>query len=367
MSDSGESDNPENASAPAETERTGEGNATPASVAGRGRGGRRLENGANVQGNPETLPPTSADAISGPRVRVSAGEILHNSTQSSGDSSVVIPVTQPQSAPPGVLVNRPSPEPHFQFPGFNQSHGDNFENASARLQTDTSGILLGMKNRQQAFQSKSDAQALRLANIESLSAKLEKTCIDAGNVLKSHSKRLEVAEGDIRYVSEPAATVGNQAEDLDQRVEHNSTCIGNLTGLIDGCSTLINQSNERYRNLESDLDKAKKSIQVIARKGPGANCSRPSIYPKVKLDIPTFEAEPFENSARFMDDLWTYMLALNCDEETMKLAIGQALKGPAREWWYYVEGGVFTLADFKSKFMDKFWDPREQDKVRREL
>ncbi|KAJ8671510.1 hypothetical protein QAD02_002769 [Eretmocerus hayati] len=68
-----------------------------------------------------------------------------------------------------------------------------------------------------------------------------------------------------------------------------------------------------------------------------------------------------------MEDLTTYLHALNYDEETMKLEIGQALKGPAREWWYYVESSVFALDDFRGRFMEKYWNPREPDKVHRAL
>ncbi|KAJ8685168.1 hypothetical protein QAD02_020961 [Eretmocerus hayati] len=360
MSDSGKSDN-QNASNAAGNGETVERNATTASGAGRGRGGRgrgrprkltmptsdRRATRSNPsltdependdRNNPERMPSGPADNSGGSRLRIQDEDVLENSTQSSGDSLSLNPTDGPRSAPPGLQINQPAPRPQFSFPAFNQNLGNNLDNVSAGVRTDTSCILLGMKNRQQALQSNLDAQALRLSNIEKLSVKLDRACREMIDVSKNHSERLEVAEGDIRYVSKLGATAGNQAEQLDQRVVHNSTCIENLTGLVDGCSTFINQSNERYRNLESDLERAKKEIKEVAWKGNGGNSNKPSIYPKVELDIPTFEAEPFEKPARFMDDIWTYMFALNCDEDTMKLAIGQALKGPAREWWYHAE------------------------------
>ncbi|KAJ8667497.1 hypothetical protein QAD02_009160 [Eretmocerus hayati] len=268
MSDSGKSDNQNALNASGNGEMV-ERNATTASGAGRGRGGRGCgrprkftmptndrratrsypsltdEPENDGRNNPERLPSGPADNSGGSRLRIQAEDVLENSTQSSGDSSSLNPTDGSRSAPPGLQINQPAPRPQFPFPAFNQHLGNNLDNVSAGVQTDTSGILLGMKNRQQALQSNLDAQAFRLSNIEKLSVKLDRACREMTDVLKNHSERFEVAEGDIRYVSELAATAENQAEELDQRVVHNSTCIENLTGLVDGCSTFINQSNER--------------------------------------------------------------------------------------------------------------------------
>ncbi|KAJ8675339.1 hypothetical protein QAD02_011125 [Eretmocerus hayati] len=310
-------------------ENADEGNSTPASVSGPGRGGGRGRGrprkqavnmgdrpmtrsnpaisdqaGEDSQLNRETVQPDPANPQSALRIRISAEEVLDNSTQSSGDSSVPDRVLEIHSAPSSLPGDGRPRDKRFPFPGFRDNQSQiNTEDAHARVQTDTPGILLGIKNRQQAFQSKLDAHAVTIAKIERVSAKLEKVWIDTNNALKGQNRRLEVAEGHIRYVSEVAASVGSQVENLNQRVQQNSTEIQELTTLVDGCSSVFTASSERCSTIEGELERAKKDIKEIQRKGGGGNCSRPSIYPKVKLDIPTFGAEAFEKPARFMDDL----------------------------------------------------------------
>ncbi|KAJ8685068.1 hypothetical protein QAD02_020861 [Eretmocerus hayati] len=103
-------------------------------------------------------------------------------------------------------------------------------NANPRVPTDTPAILLGMKNRQQAFQSRIEEQAMRLSRIEKLTAQIEKIRLNQGNVLNSHANRLDVVENDVRYVSAQAAEVKSQTRELSQSVAHHSECIDNLTG-----------------------------------------------------------------------------------------------------------------------------------------
>ncbi|KAJ8685099.1 hypothetical protein QAD02_020892 [Eretmocerus hayati] len=139
-------------------------------------------------------------------------------------------------------------------------------NANPRVPTDTPAISLGMKNRQQAFQSRIEEQAMRLSRIEKLSAQIEKIQLNPGNVLNSHANRLDVVENDVRYVSAQAAEVKSQTRELSQSVAHHSECIDNLTGLIEGCNSLITKGSDSRQKLRDDLEKTQKELKDIARK-----------------------------------------------------------------------------------------------------
>ncbi|KAJ8664454.1 hypothetical protein QAD02_006116 [Eretmocerus hayati] len=397
MSDSGKADANLSPSETVRNELSGGDNPTPG--IGRGRGTRRGRGrGAALQ--PESRPrtrsssknkknqdepeaqlasPNSSKAGSG-RVVIPANDVFNSSSENlSAPSRSESPDPPPTAQeyrfgdvpPQQGLLDGPRllvPPENERNQGVSRSDPEiRNANANPRVPTDTPAILLGMKNRQQAFQSRIEEQAMRLSRIERLSAQIEKIQLNQGNVLNSHANRLDVVENDVRYVSAQAAEVKSQTRELSQSVAHHSECIDNLTGLIEGCNSLITKGSDSRQKLRDDLEKTQKELKDIARKASSGSCGRPSIYPKVKLDLPTFNAAPYERPGRFMDDLTNYMLALNCDEETMKLAIGQALKGPAREWWYYIESSVFSLDDFRTRFMEKYWNPREQDKVRRAL
>ncbi|KAK2577755.1 hypothetical protein KPH14_001334 [Odynerus spinipes] len=54
-------------------------------------------------------------------------------------------------------------------------------------------------------------------------------------------------------------------------------------------------------------------------------------------------------------------------ESEMKFIINQALKGTANEWWDLVAQEIDTWAQFAQKFVNRFWSPSVQRKIRANL
>ncbi|KAJ8671511.1 hypothetical protein QAD02_002770 [Eretmocerus hayati] len=295
MSDSGKSDKEtrdadDNVISPVEKNTPG---------VGRGRGGKRGR-GKSLPIPLENRPQTPATVRSLSQRDIANLEIdeahrenrlladpripLENSVLGQGNEQYAESPEAPRSAPPAVSNGRqPQQRPEiFEFPrptsgsrraGMGTSPFGT--ETRANIQPYTSGILLDMKNRQQAFQSRMDEQSLRISRLEQLSAQSEKLSVETGKTVKSHAHRPDVVEQDICYVSNLATETQALASDLDQRVGHNTTCIDNLTGLIDGCNNLINQSNDRHRDLASQVERTRSDLKEISRKGNGTTCSRP--------------------------------------------------------------------------------------------
>ncbi|KAJ8671852.1 hypothetical protein QAD02_003111 [Eretmocerus hayati] len=296
MSDSGKTDGNLSPSETVRNELSGGDNPTPG--IGRGRGTRRGRGrGAALQ--PEARPrtrsssknkknqdepeaqlasPNSSKAGSG-RVVIPANDVFNSSSENlSAPSRSESPDPPPTAQeyrfgdvpPQQGLLDGPRllvPPENERNQGVSRSDPEiRNGNANPRVPTDTPAILLGMKNRQQAFQSRIEEQAMRLSRIEKLSAQIEKIQLNQGNVLNSHANRLDVVENDVRYVSAQAAEVKSQTRELSQSVAHHSECIDNLTGLIEGCNSLITKGSDSRQKLRDDLEKTQKELKDIARK-----------------------------------------------------------------------------------------------------
>ncbi|KAJ8671955.1 hypothetical protein QAD02_003214 [Eretmocerus hayati] len=305
MSDSGKTDANLSPSETIRNEPSGGENPTPG--IGRGRGTRRGRGrGAALQ--PEARPRTRSSSKNEKNQDEPEAQLGSPNSSKAGSGRVVIPAndvfnssSENLSAPSRSESPDPPPtaqeyrfgdvppqqglldEPRLLVPPGNErnqgvSRSDpeiRNGNANPRVLTDTPAILLGMKNRQQAFQSRIEEQAMRLSRIEKLSAQIEKIQLNQGNVLNSHANRLDVVENDVRYVSAQAAEVKSQTRELSQSVAHHSECIDNLTGLIEGCNSLITKGSDSRQKLRDDLEKTQKELKDIARKASSGGKLKP--------------------------------------------------------------------------------------------
>ena len=83
--------------------------------------------------------------------------------------------------------------------------------------------------------------------------------------------------------------------------------------------------------------------------------------------MPTFKACSGDKPARFKKSFLEYPKAINANRQNFKHVISQALQGPALEWWEHIEPIIYTMEQFRTRFLGRYWNSALQSRVRREL
>lgn len=85
------------------------------------------------------------------------------------------------------------------------------------------------------------------------------------------------------------------------------------------------------------------------------------------LKPPTFCSCGCQSPVYFLYSLVEYVRLTQMPFDYFKYVVGQALKGTARDWFYYSQHRVNSVFDFQRLFLERFWNDTLQLELRRKL
>lgn len=138
---------------------------------------------------------------------------------------------------------------------------------------------------------------------------------------------------------------------VGQRVESNENHIHRL-------------SNDQLTSNQQILD-MRRDLGRYANQRPGI--ANPNNRLPLNLKLPTFSEKWNERPLQFLNALAKYIRAVDFHEDNLHSILDQALLGTCHNWWEFVEYRVNDFNDFRTLFLEKYWNDAAQDRVRREL
>ena len=150
----------------------------------------------------------------------------------------------------------------------------------------------------------------------------------------------------------------------EKQVNVNKGAVSHIAASCRGNKDKITGLEEQYQGLAQKFEENKYEIENIIRNGP---VQAAPISQNIRYEMPIFKASPGDKPARFIKSFLNYLKAINATRHNFKHVIGQALQGPALEWWEHIEPIIETIDQFRTRFLGRYWNSTLQSRVRRDL
>lgn len=230
------------------------------------------------------------------------------------------------------------------------------------FQAETRSAFQAIDNRNSALKRRTEILNTRTIEVDGLCQSLIRWNTRITDEVNTRGTVIEQNSKDIKYLSQRCASLTeaqNSAwEDtqiIHQRLHVHNERFADVTG--------------GQRTLENKLDTQRAElIQMMENKirtlGHG---TADQATPPVKLDLPTYSGAPFEQPVRFIKNLNNYINAIGASDHSALYLVEAALRGPASDWYEHVRDRIANLEDFRTRFLQRFWNSATQAKIKREL